>query len=391
MPKETVIEVDAVRVLMNEVKPRHVEWTGKQQVKITLDFDKDVLKVFDENPLIFAKVREAISETYYKWKDDAAGALKDLDNAIKDNVGDAAKIERAIDAFERDLKRLTGKLEGDADAAAVKAWAAIKKEHKEYAKYSIKCIVDAVLGIGGLVMSILGLGGAVATGGLSAFIGITGLVKSITGLMSQFERAVSDAETVQKKIETDLDDLRSEYAGLKRAGIGLAEVGKAAVKTLFGAEFTTIETVGGNLDLYANKLRGINKASEKMAAELNKLLKEVDTGQRQAASILSNNPRLARPVEQLEKMIDNLIKQIISDQERIAKGITWAEGASTSLDSIAQGKPGWAKLCEKAFIFYDLAFAISNFEKSAQGIVDLSMTVASTAKEIEGELEALMK
>ena len=90
-------------------------------------------------------------------------------------------------------------------------------------------------------------------------------------------------------------------------------------------------------------------------------------------------------------MIDTVIKQIISDQEKIKAGITWAEGANTMLEAIAAGKPGWAKLCEKAFIFYDLAFAIANFEKSVQGVIDISMTVASVAKDIEGELEALMK
>ena len=58
------MEVDAVRVLMGGAKPRHVEWTGRQLVRVTLDFDKDLLKVFDENPLIDAKVRDASCETY---------------------------------------------------------------------------------------------------------------------------------------------------------------------------------------------------------------------------------------------------------------------------------------------------------------------------------------
>ena len=53
---------------------------------------------------------------------------------------------------------------------------------------------------------------------------------------------MSDADTLRRRVECELTELKSDDAGLRRAGVGLAEVGKKAVQGITDISFTVSST-----------------------------------------------------------------------------------------------------------------------------------------------------
>jgi hypothetical protein len=391
MPKETVIEVDIAKVLNQNVKPKTIQWKGPHPLQVQLDIEKDVYKVFDEDPLAYAKIRDPIADRYETFLTAAEKLYRDCDKAVKDNVGKPKAIKAALDTFSSGMTSEIKGLHKDVPKIADDAWKAFKKTHKEYSKYKLRSFIKVLLNIVGVVLSALGLGAAMATGGLTALIGLHGMAKSLNGLYKEVSGLLDKAEKLRKDIAEQIKSLKKAYAKKSGTAKGLTEVGKVAVEKILGKEFDTISGCRKNILTFDSKLSGVDVSAHKLAKELQVLLKATDTAQKDSKEIIKANPKLQKPLAQLEKEIDGLITKIIRKQVEVKDGRTWAGTARGQLDLIEAGRPGWTKILERSLIVYDLAMSASEFEKSVDAIIGLTSDIASTALDIEAEYKSLAK
>lgn len=391
MPKETVIEVDIARVLNKNVKPKTINWKGPHMLQIQLDLDQDMWKVFDKDPLAWAKIRDPIAERYEGFVETAEKLYKTCDAAVKTNAGRPKDIKKALDAFSSGMSSEIKSLKKDVPGIADKEWSKYKKVHREYSGYKIRSFIKVLLDIVGVVLSAIGLGTAVATGGLTALVGLHGMAKSLNSLYKDVSGLVDKAEKVRKDIKDQIKSLKKAYAKSSKTAMGLSEVGKVAVEKVLGKEFDTISGCRKNVLTYDQKLNGVDVSAHKLAKQLQELLKATDKAQKENKTIINGNPKLARYLSDLEKEIDGLITKIIRKQVEVKDGRTWAGTARTQLDQIEGGRPGWTKVLEKSLVFYDLAMSANDFDKSVTAIIDLTSNIASTAQSIEEEYKALAK
>lgn len=389
MPKEVVIEVDIAKVLNGLVKPTIFVWPGPHKLSISLDIDKDVYEVFDKDPLAYAKVRDPISDRYKAFLAAAETIYRACDVAARKAIGNPKELAKIKSSFIKGMNAELKALNGDVPTIADTEWKKFKKTKKEYAKYQIRSFIKVLLNIVGVVISALGLGGAVATGGLTALIGLHGMAKSLKGLYGEVSSLIDTAEDVRKSLGDDIKKLKKSYAKKSATMKGVVEVGKVAVEKILGKEFTTIEGCRKNLDTFGSKIDGIDVKSHTLAEKLQAILKATDAAAKQAKEVVEANPALKKPIEQLEQEINGLIVKIIAKQEQVKDGRKWKNETKGEIDLIAAGKPGWAKALETGLIFYDVVMSAKDFDKSITAIIDLTNNISSTAMELEKEFQKL--
>lgn len=378
MPKATILEHDIWGMLNRTCKPTAL--TAKSVAfAVNIELDKAAYKQLDDDPLLLAKVTEAASKQY-------DGTIRTLTTLLKKadqdclSAEDKSAREKVAKAFEARMGSECKTLEKKAVIAVKSAWSDVQKTHTEYRIYQIKAGTDLALDGIGLAG---GIAGAVGSGGVSLVIGIYSIVKTTVSMIYKLYKLAIDADKMQAKVAKQLRSVQKNFDKNKK-NFGKTKAGgknfsKALVNSLLGADFfSTLDGTEKDNDQYKSKLQGVDKASHKVAVDLNKLLKDVEKASKELKG--TGNTKVTGAMSKLESAVNKSIEKCIAMQEQVQTGMAWqADTAKTLKELKALQQTGW-KVLEKGLPIIDIVLAGGDFEKAGEALLSMGTAALDVAE-----------
>lgn len=387
MPILKFIEVNAAKAILAEAKPKNITFgNGKLNIGIGVEFDKEFIEKLQDDPLSWQKLQDAASSAYKDFIAEAVAEVVKTDKVIGRLVGDPTMQKAAADVCYAGLKMKASNLTKEVDANVKTAWAQIIKTNKDYSKYKWRAAVHVGLQIGGVAISAAGIGGAVATGGVSAVIGIYGMVKSCLGLFKDLVKLWLSAEKFRTAINGQVTKLVKTYNAKKSAARNSSDSAKEVINAIFGTELGTIGKCRGDIKQYLSKLDGVDVKSHEVSRELGKVMSKLDRAMKDMKTVARNNKTLAAALPKLEEQINDLIVKIVAKQEMINEGRDWANRMDEALELLEKGKPGWLKVFDKSLVLLDLGLSFTDLSAQADKIVEIAWGAAQAAEELYDDI-----
>lgn len=378
MPRATILENDIWAALNRTCKPTAL--TAKSaSIAVNIELDKQAYKQLDDDPLLLAKITEAASKQYQ-------GTIKSLSTLLKKadrdclSAADKGAREKVAKAFEARMASECRTLEKNAVIAVKKTWTDVQKTHAEYRIYQIKAGTDLALDGIGLAG---GIAGAVGTGGVSLVISIYSMVKTTVSMIYKLYKLAIDADKMQAKVAKQLRSVQKNFdknkKNFNKTTAGGKNFSKALVNSLLGADFfASLDGTEKDNDQYKSKLQGVDKASHKVAVDLNKLLKDVEKASKDLKG--SGNKKMDAAMSKLESAVNKSIEKCIAMQEQVQAGMAWqADTAKTLKELKALRQTGW-KVLEKGLPVIDIVLAGGDFEKTGEALLGMGLAALDVAE-----------
>ena len=391
MPVLKFIEVEALKVITAQAKPKNFSFgSGKINLIIGIDFEKEFIEKLEEDPLSWQKLQDAASDAYKDFVADCVADIAKADKNIAKLVGDPSMQQAVADVCLAGIKLRAEKLTKEVDTRVKAAWSQVLKTNSDYKKYKWRAAVRVGLQVGGVVISAAGIGGAVATGGVSAVLGVYGMIKGCLGLFKELTKLWLSAEKFRIAINGQVQKLVRAYNAQKKEVRNAKDLGKALINQVFATELATISKCSGDVDQYLKKLDGIDVKSHEISRELGKALAKIDKATSDLRAFTKSNKTLDQSLTKLEAEVNKLIVKIVSKQEMVNEGRAWATQMKTALDLLESGKPGWLKVFEKSFVLIDLGLSFNELSGEADKIVEIAWTAAQAAEELHDDIREAM-
>ena len=365
------------------------------------------------------KLNDDILDTLEKAKDNVSAALMsesaeklgkkliagiiDIVDKVDAAVGKAAD-DQAADKLcskaETEIKSLLEAQEKEIKKIPAMVWAEFVKRNNQYKDYKIKAGTDLA------IQTLTVVGGAVATGaaaagtfGAGGAIGVVALVRDCANLAKQIYNLAIEAETVQKGLKGDIDTLTKAYRNKARL-IGQEATGtvlKAALST--DAPFiATLPKCNSNLELFDNKVAGLEVNGRKYASSVTKTLLKIGQLENDLQKLTNKNARKA--FDKLVETRKNLDKSLIESSKmmkRVRKTKPDIEGLKKALDALNDSNPKYMQIFDKVLpVVVNLALAGAS---AGVGFVDAksALDTANTAlglsnavlNEVKGGIEMI--
>ncbi len=393
MPILKFIEVNAAKVILAEAKPKYIDFgssSGKLNIGIGVDFEKEFIEKLQDDPLAWQKLQDAASTAYKNFVAEAVAEVKKTDKVVGKLIGDPTMQKAATDVCFATLKMKAGKLPTEVDANVKKAWAEIIKTNKDYSKYKWRAAVHVGLQIGGVAISAAGIGGAVATGGVSAVIGLYSLIKGCIGLVKDLGKLWLTAEKFRVAINGQVTKLVKAYNAKKSLARNSSDSASEVINAVFGTEFATIGKCRKDVKQYMSKLDGVDVKSHEISRELGKAMSTLDKAMRDIKAVAKNNKELAATLPKLEAQINDLIVKIVGKQEMINEGREWAKRMDEALELLEKGKPGWLKVFDKSLVLLDLGLSFNDLSGQADKVLEIAWGAAQAAEQLSDDIQEAM-
>ncbi len=390
MPILKFIEVNAAKVILAEAKPKNVTFgnsSGKLNIGIGVDFEKEFIEKLQDDPLSWQKLQDAASSAYKNFIAEAVAEVTKADKVVGKLVGDPTMQKAAVDVCAAALKMKASNLPKEVDANVKKAWAEILKTNKDYSKYKWRAAVHVGLQIGGVAISAAGIGGAVATGGVSAVIGLYSLIKGCIGLVKDLGKLWLTAEKFRVAINGQVTKLVKAYNAKKSLARNSSDSAGEVINAIFGTEFATIGKCRKDVKQYMSKLDGVDVKSHEISRELGKAMSTLDKAMRDIKAVARNNKELAAALPKLEAQINDLIVKIVAKQEMINEGREWAKRMDEALELLEKGKPGWLKVFDKSLVLLDLGLSFNDLSGQADKVLEIAWGAAQAAEQLYDDLQ----
>ena len=390
MPILKFIEVNAAKVILAEAKPKNVTFgnsSGKLNIGIGVDFEKEFIEKLQDDPLSWQKLQDAASSAYKNFIAEAVAEVTKADKVVGKLVGDPTMQKAAVDVCAAALKMKASNLPKEVDANVKKAWAEIIKTNKDYSKYKWRAAVHVGLQIGGVAISAAGIGGAVATGGVSAVIGLYSLIKGCIGLVKDLGKLWLTAEKFRVAINGQVTKLVKAYNAKKSLARNSSDSAGEVINAIFGTEFATIGKCRKDVKQYMSKLDGVDVKSHEISRELGKAMSTLDKAMRDIKAVARNNKELAAALPKLEAQINDLIVKIVAKQEMINEGREWAKRMDEALELLEKGKPGWLKVFDKSLVLLDLGLSFNDLSGQADKVLEIAWGAAQAAEQLYDDLQ----
>ena len=390
MPILKFIEVNAAKVILAEAKPKNVTFgnsSGKLNIGIGVDFEKEFIEKLQDDPLSWQKLQDAASSAYKNFIAEAVAEVTKADKVVGKLVGDPTMQKAAVDVCAAALKMKASNLPKEVDANVKKAWAEILKTNKDYSKYKWRAAVHVGLQIGGVAISAAGIGGAVATGGVSAVIGLYSLIKGCIGLVKDLGKLWLTAEKFRVAINGQVTKLVKAYNAKKSLARNSSDSAGEVINAIFGTEFATIGKCRKDVKQYMSKLDGVDVKSHEISRELGKAMSTLDKAMRDIKAVARNNKELAAALPKLEAQINDLIVKIVAKQEMINEGREWAKRMDEALELLEKGKPGWLKVFDKSLVLLDLGLSFNDLSGQADKVLEIAWGAAQAAEQLYDDIQ----
>lgn len=389
MPILKFIEVNAAKVILAEAKPKNVTFgnsSGKLNIGIGVDFEKEFIEKLQDDPLSWQKLQDAASSAYKNFITEAVAEVTKADKVVGKLVGDPTMQKAAVDVCAAALKMKASNLPKEVDANVKKAWEEIVKTNKDYSKYKWRAAVHVGLQIGGVAISAAGVGGAVATGGVSAVIGLYSLIKGCIGLVKDLGKLWLTAEKFRVAINGQVTKLVKAYNAKKSLTRNSSDSAGEVINAIFGTEFATIGKCRKDVKQYISKLDGVDVKSHEISRELGRAMSTLDKAMRDIKAVAKNNKELAAALPKLEAQINDLIVKIVEKQEMIKEGRDWAKQMDEALELLEKGKPGWLKVFDKSLVLLDLGLSFNDLSGQADKVLEIAWGAAQAAEQLYDDI-----
>ena len=207
MPKTTLIQMDMWPEIQAKVKTAIIK-KQKMPLKVVVQLDSKAQTALDLDPLLQQQMVDAINQERAKTTKLVINALKEYDAAALKAYD--VKTQKAVVAnFEAVVRGFTSTLESNGQAAVEGVWKAFTKTNRAYKKYKIKAAFDVLWKVAGIVYAVIG---AITSAGIALVVSIVLIFKDVVGLAKQIVKLALEAEKIQKKIISDLRNLKIMYA-----------------------------------------------------------------------------------------------------------------------------------------------------------------------------------
>lgn len=276
----TICQLNLTKLMLEKYHPTVLTELGPTQVQVTLE-DRQIIDVVDKDPLLQQKMVDAGQKAIHQAAEKLAKDLQTYDTDAQTAVRKSGKAETAklfADGFKKHLERKGHEAGDSASKAAEHVWTELCKTKKEYAKYKFKTGFKITLGVVAIGGTIVGAVGSGLTGNVLGVVGsIAGTLKSASATIQVIRGALKEASHVYEAMRKDLETILDQYEEFDKTTTAKAKKTGQEVAAEFLDKFLTIQLkslkkVESQLDLFRNKLKGIDLDAHKISEALNKAL-----------------------------------------------------------------------------------------------------------------------
>lgn len=285
--------------------------------------------------------------------------LRGLDATLDGKPED--EIDKGLDDFEKLMEKEVKELGEQIKKVPAARWIKFVATKKKYKDYKIESGIKVAVGSLGAIGSGLAIAAAVPTGGASLALGIVGGIRSGLGLAKLCSDLYKEMETIQDSVEANLKTLLERYKS--RAKLAVNETGATMINTIFGAEFVpSVGKIDKDVELWGNKLAGVDVNGHKLGAQAMKVLKDVDKLQELMKKSASKEAgKIMTKIEKLRVELDKLLKKTTAMNARVAPSEKAIKAAEEAVEELNKKVPDLQKVFNALFpIVTSLALAGAN-------------------------------
>jgi chromosome segregation ATPase len=310
--------------------------------------------------------------------------LRELDAKVDGKSED--EVDKARDDFEKLMEKEIRDLGNELKKVPAARWAKFIATKKKYKDYKIDCGFKITLGTLGAIGSGLAIAAAVPTGGASLALGIVGGIRSGVAMAKLCHDLYKEMETVQDSVEKNLKTLLELYKS--RAKLAVSETGATMINTIFGADFVpNVGKVDKDVELWQNKLAGVDVNGHKLGAQAMKVIKDVDKLQEMIKKSASKKAgEIMTKIQKLQKELDKLLQKTTDMNARVAPSEKAVEAAEQVVEELNKKIPNLQKAFNTLFpIVASLSLAGANAGvgfQEASGALDYVNTSLGLADDL---------
>jgi hypothetical protein len=369
-------------IMFDRNKPIVVELSIPDDIYNQLELGKDegILALMVED------ARTLIDETVDDW----VVALKKTNKDAKSPGTRFPDIVNLSRLFFARVKTDTSVLEDKLKKVPKKRWDEFVRKNKEYEEYKFWGGVAVVGAAGSVTASVLSMGLAVPTAGVSLAFSIVALARSCVELTKAIRDLVQDAQEVGESVYEDLEALsKSVVKSKNEAKSAGSEAAKLALNKTLGVEIvTTVSGTKKNVAKWGNKITGMQVDSRelvKKATEMMKDVKRLDTIMDQdQANRLPEKKDIKEKADLLGKKVDALLSAAGDLNKESLKNEKAQEAADNAVTELSKKVPNYVKVFEKVYgICLDAGMAsggaATGLVTSAVETMDIAMTTLTLA------------
>ena len=317
MPSILLLDFDLTKTL----KAENLQ-IPSSPVKVTIDVDKNLHKLMQDDPLIHQQLADAGIEVLQENRAWVKQQLQVLDARIK-----VAETPKELENASKELRRICAKLaaqaQKDARQAIENRWKSIQSRQSALKTYKIKIgvklavnAISILAGVGGLVLS---LG--------TTWMTIAGMAKSLTDMVWMVAELADSAEEAHQHLHTGMEELTDRYQQAftkwKQAGEAAHEVWDT-INPLGKLIGTSLGSVEGRSKVYEAKLQALENKSSDLTKKILKLLIEIKKAEPKARSKKKKEASLLKMKEQSEQLFKN-VQDLQTGLKKSWKYCDWAK------------------------------------------------------------------
>lgn len=308
--------------------------------KVVADMDKKVMAAVDKDPMLQQKMVDAAQAEYKRFCASIRQKMITFDKLFTqmiDKGAPKAMVEKQAAGLKKTIEGEIAVGEKAAELAVQGAFDKLKATKKEWKKFKVKIITSIIGTVTGMVVSITLMATSPFTGGASAVLGITGLIKSTASLAKSIGAAAIDIKNAVKLMDKTAKVVEKTMGS--HAAFNTNEATAAVLQEFIGISqpsFKTLEEQGSVVKAkHAQMTVKIHDAAKKLNEVLklqSKVKKEFLT---EASKKLKKHPTTKKK-ENLAKIQKQLDAALAENYKKVQGLIDYVIGMNK--DSIKWGK-----------------------------------------------------
>jgi hypothetical protein len=288
--------------------------------EVKAELDSKVYEQVAKDSILLTEMNKAADKIYEQTCKGIKSKISAFDSLVETMLmkgASKADIEKQLDGLNNSIWKDRDIAEAACTDAVEKVWKDYGKKKKEYAAYKIKIVLSIVGSLAGLVTSITLMSTAPFTGGASAGLALTGMLKSAVQIGKELVSAWQTIETSLKLLAVQADIV--EKAAKTMLGRKANEYTAAAITQFLGIAQPSIKSCKSHLETVQAKLKGVEINTHEASVKINELLDQQETLKKDfmkdvsARAQKAPHPNAKDQAKDIEKELDQFIGKSRSD------------------------------------------------------------------------------
>ncbi len=331
MKKQVIIQHPNWFKLMKNAKTLNMK---VDKFEMSMQFDDDVMKALDENPVIQQKLWDAASKEWKAMLAKLDNKISDIEEDLEDAVGVVggnsleAEKKKITKNGMQDLNAILQKGESDMEKAVEKAWEKIKKQKKLSKKFKIFTAFKAVGKCLSLTTSIASL---VVSGGVNVLAYVT-LARTLVSGYKDMKKLTMNLDKLGKKLEADVNKLsKNVYAHPKISGA--KEVANTVTFLVLGADvLKSHAAIMKDVATYRARVASLQQKQIGQGKDIKKLMDKISSEKKKV------DKNTLKKMEKLEAKLNDLLVKTSDLGAKFSENDANAETLSKRLTELKGAK-----------------------------------------------------